>query len=97
MQGADEYRVELGTVDGVRNIQRVDNLLGSTLKKELAKAEFMVESTQIKIQQAEKQLKRTFPQLKELEEKRAKLKEINEQITAQQEQIELPKVSGDCL
>lgn len=81
----------------VRNIQRVDHLLGSTLKKELASAQYKVESTQLKIQQAEKQLSRTFPQLKELEEKREKLKEINDKIAAQQEPPEPPKKGDDCL
>ena len=82
MYGARRYSVGLGT-DIFGNIQRLDNAL-SSLETWVQQAEHVVEETKKQLEAAKIEAQRPFPQEDELNEKQARLNQLNIELNMDQ-------------
>ena len=69
------YTIEVGK-DPLGNIQRINNVLAG-IEKKLPEAESKLATLQAQLEAAREEVKRPFPQAAELEEKSARLAELN--------------------
>lgn len=69
------YTIEVGK-DSLGNIQRINNALAS-IEKKLPEAESKLATLQTQLETAREEVKKPFPQTTELEEKSARLAELN--------------------
>lgn len=75
LRGVVQYTVEMGH-DGNGNIQRIDNLLDS-LEKRIVQGNEYIDNLRAEMERAQIEVQKPFPQETELQEKSARLGELN--------------------